>query len=96
MNAINSDSSNYDSMFISKKWTIDIISSLFQCIAQVLSDDDLDNVDQNYYHFLDRSNHKLVGGDEYHSHLPLSAYSYIRPIVGVRFILHGMLYMGRF
>ena len=55
------------------------MSSILQQISQVLSDDDLDNFDQNDEHYLDNLRQNLVGGNEDHIHLPFTIYSYIRP-----------------
>ena len=79
LNAINSEYIDYDIMLSSDKQDIDSMSSIFQHISQVLSDVDLDNVEQNDYYSLDNLKQNLMDGDEDHGQLPVPIYSYIRP-----------------
>ena len=72
------------------------MSYFFKCISQVLSDDDLDIVDQNYEYFLDHVKQNLVDDDEDHIHPPVPVYSYIRPKIVVKFILNVIIPMVGF
>ena len=87
MNAINSELSDYGIILSRYNWSIDNFSSLFQCIAQVLSYDDMYNVDQHDDHV----KQNLIGGYVDNIHLPVSVYSYIRPTMGLQFILYVMI-----
>ena len=55
------------------------MSSILQHISKVLSDDGLDNIDQNNDHLVDNVKQNWVVGDEYYSNIPGPVYSYIRP-----------------
>ena len=47
-------------------------------------------------HFLTHVHTQLVYFDDDHEHLSIPVYSYIKPTMGVQFILHILLSMGHF
>ena len=51
-----------------------------------------DDIDDHFFHHASKS---LIDFD-YTGHLPVPVYSYPRPTLGYKFILHKLLSMGRF
>ena len=68
---------------------------LFRKVNEYASKDSRDNTmeDQN---FLTNVHTQLVDFDDDHEHLPIPVYSYIKPTMGVQFMLHILLSMGHF
>ena len=72
-----------------------IIYNLFQHVCLLHEEDD-DSLDSNDDAFLLFANKHLIDEDEQHTHLPVPVFSYLKPTMGVHFILHILLSMGKF
>ena len=73
-----------------------IMSSLFRRIIRVLrSESNNEEINDSDSIFLYHAKSNLIDEDEDQDHLPVPVYSYIKPTMGVQFLLHVMLSMGR-
>ena len=62
-----------------------------------MNDDDARNdFDGTQVEFLEHVVANLIIGIEYEIHPPVPVFPYIKPTMGVQFLLHNMLSMGRF
>ena len=77
------------------RYNLDMIS-LFLRIDRALASENEPNLSDEEIEFREFMHANLLHHDEKEEHLPIPIYSYLKPTMGVSFILHVMLSMGRF
>jgi len=75
------------------RFNVDMIS-LFLRINRVLTSENEANLSEEEIEFREFMHQNLLHQDEKEEHLPIPIYSYLKPTMGVSFILHIMLSMG--